>query len=488
MINLEQRERFWNLKNQELEEKLKNLSRQGKRYRSGERVKISQKEANYEELRMIYELAQEDIKELKGQLGKEKERANKLETNIQVYKERSKNHEKTNKSLTDLLNQKEAKILNTQMKFHSDDLGKAREENKKMLNKVNNLESELQETKANSQQKIKNSDLKILQIEEENFKIKESNKTLGKDLEIITRNQEKYKNQIEILLQRIKDLEYELEILNQKQFSPSPISSKKLSDLLEENQEILQANQEILQENQKILQENAKLESENLNLKEQIEIYKEDHGRKSKENNLLQQLSFMILSKDKSSIDSEVAKVLRNAIGDNPTRLIEAFQEKAYNFEQDNTILQQRVNQELQTRIENLERIKNLQETLNKFIKEPTVESEISRTKAQILAAKSALSSSFLPRSPSGDLKTYGRDSELEMGKEIKAIKAEKEKLKEELYRNVDLISNLEKKLHFYEVKPSESDIICFIQCEAAALEDMLAESESPELDSEELY
>ena len=71
------------------------------------------------------------------------------------------------------------------------------------------------------------------------------------------------------------------------------------------------------------------------------------------------------------------------------------------------------------------------------------------------------------------------RDTEFEALKsEIKLIRTEKEKMKDEYNKCIDLIGQLENKLYLYELKPSEADTICFLQCEAAAFEDMLAKSE----------
>ena len=472
MINFEQRERFWSNKNHELEMKLKSLVKPPKRYSSGGKAKLSKNEANFEELRLIHELSQEEIGELKASLSNEKARTNMLEVKIKIYKDKIHDLEENTQSLSKLLIDKEAKASNPPARLTVEspkEIERIKEECRTFQYRNTSLERENTEIREISDSKIKDLNTKVFEKDKENFMLLESIKKLEKQLDKNHQPDQETEDYINKLLFKIRELEAEVDRLNKKNQSLNPLNLQAMNELSDRYK---------------------KLEDENLNLKEQNEIYKEDHGRKSLENNLLQQLSFIILSKDKSTLDPEAAKILQRTIGENSTKLIESFQEKAHVFEQENTFLSQRVNQELQTRIENLEKIKILQETLNKLINEPSLESDINRTKVQIAAAKSALSGTFQSKaSPSSDAKYTERDTDFEMLKgEIKAIKAENGKMRDECYKYIDLISDLEKKLYFYESKPSESDIICFLQCEAAALEDMLAETDSPELDSEELY
>ena len=474
MINFEQKDRFWSNRNHELEMKLKNLGKPSKRYLSGTKVKISKNQANFEELRLIHELSQEEIADLKATLSNEKAMTNMLKVKIQIYKDKIHDLEENTQAMAKLVNKTEDKVGKATARFtieNPKEVERIKEECRTLQYKNISLERENAENREDSDSKINDLNIKVFENQKENITLKESIKKLEKELYNSRYPDQKTKDYIEILLLNIRDLENEVCNLNKRNQSLNPLNLQAMNDLADRYK---------------------KLEDENLNLKEQIEIYKEDHVRKSLDNNLLQHLSFITLSKDKSSLDPEAAKILQRTIGEHPTKLIESFQEKAYTFEKENIFLSQRLNQELQTRIENLEKIKILQESLNKLVNEPSIQSDLSRTKAQIAAAKSVLTNNFHPKaSHSLDLRGMDRDTEFEALKsEIKLIRTEKEKMKDEYNKCIDLVGQLENKLYLYELKPSEADTICFLQCEAAALEDMLAKSEErrPELDSEELY
>ena len=469
MIGFEEREYFWAKKNTELKEKLKNLSKHPQNFGSDEKLKALEKEKKIEELRLQHETYQEEIQELKDKLAKECSNCIKFERTVEICKEKMKELEKNNKSLIE----RENKLANAPSKPRPVDL----QEINKLKDNINEiqlhnqkLEDDIKNIKENYEKKIQENQSKLKKCENENNIMQEVINNLENDLKIVNKKLCEQKEYSEKIVKDNKEIEAEITFLKQKETFLNNGSSPSMSELIE---------------NFKILEE------ENLNLREQVEIFREDHSKRLMENNLLKQLSFIILSKDKSSLDQEASNLLKKTIGENPTKLIETFQEKAFGFEQENNILYQRVNQELQTRIDNLERIKSLQESLNKFINDPSLESEINRTKVQIISAKSALSSSFIPKRINGsELRDFNeKESELDMIKaENKTLRNEKEKIKEENYRYINLISDFENKLNHQQIQPLDSDIICFIQCEAAALEDMLADSESPDLDSDEFY
>ncbi|OMJ95361.1 hypothetical protein SteCoe_1272 [Stentor coeruleus] len=460
MYKLEAKEKFWNSKVEDFANKIKNLSRSQQEIPP--KSFLNKKESTYEELRLLNNLSNEEIQELKTLLSSEKIKTDKLTVKNEALKVKIQDLEKNNKSLTNLLIEKGNKLSNNINTIEIKDYERLKEEHKECMSKIKNKEEEI---RGIFDGKVKNLQLQIFEKENEILRYKEIVNKFESDKdfieqEIISKNS----TRVNELVNENKELEIQLESLKHKHSSaPNTISD--------------------LKEKVRILEE------ENMNLKEQVEIYQEDQSKKINESNLLQKLSYMILSKDSSSLDQEASKILKKAIGENPTNLIETFQEKAFNFEQENKQLSQRVNQEVKLRIENLEKIKNLQEMLSKVGNEPGLELDIGRTKIQIAAAKTSLAS-FMNREQLFDsFELIEKNTELEIFRtENQNLRSENEKMKEEYYKYVDLVGELENKLNFYESTPVEADIINFIQCEAAALEDMLAESVSPELDSEELY
>lgn len=461
MYKLEAKEKFWNSKVEDFANKIKNLSRSQQETLPTKSI-LSKKEATYEELRLLNNLSNEEIQELKTLLSSEKNKADKLIVKVEALKVKIQDLEKNNKSLTNLLIERGNKLSNSQSSSEIKDYERLKEEHKECMAKIKKKEEEMKEI---IDSKLKNLQLKIFEQENEILRYRETVNKLESDKDFIEQEMiSKNSARISELVNKNKELEGQLETIKHKH-SATPNTIADLNEKL------------------------RILEEENMNLKEQVEIYQEDQSKKINESNLLQKLSYMILSKDSSSLDQEASKILKKAIGENPTNLIETFQEKAFNFEQENKQLSLRVNQEVKLRIENLEKIKNLQEMLSKVVNEPGLDLDIGRTKIQIAAAKSSLASLMNREQLFDSFELIEKNAELEIFRtENHNLRSENEKMKEEYYRYVDLISELENKLNFYESTPVEADIINFIQCEAAALEDMLAESVSPELDSEELY
>jgi hypothetical protein len=463
-MNLEHREKFWSCKKLDLEVKLAKLGKP-LRYSSGEKSKVSKKDATLEELRLINTLSQEEIQELKRNLAQERKNFSKYLIEIQKQKEKIFELEQSNKSLTNLLIEFKSSQVTQVKTVDEQEFFKLRQDLKESYNKIKQFELQKQEIQSIYEEKIKNMQLKLLESEKENFKLLESVKKLENDFEFIeNQHQINRKDLYEKLTSKNQELMSEIEALKYKDQSANT-NSLKINELV-----------------QKI----NSLEEENLNLYEKIEIYEENQSKKLTESNSLQQLSFFILSKDKSSLDPEASNLLKKIIGENSTKLMESFQEKAFAQEQENKILNQRIHQEIQTRIENLEKIKSLQETIYKVLREPSIEIDINRSKSQIMAAKSALSSNFTPKKNYEQGEYIERNIEIEIIRsENKALQAERDKIKLENLKNIDLIYELQAKLNFNECKPSRSDLVSFIQCEAAALEDMIGDSENPEIDSD---
>ncbi|OMJ75329.1 hypothetical protein SteCoe_25565 [Stentor coeruleus] len=460
MYKLEAKEKFWNSKVEDFANKIKNLSRSQQETLQTKSI-LSKKEATYEELRLLNDLSNEEIQELKTLLSSEKNKTDKLTVKVETLKVKIQELEKNNKSLTNLLIERGSKLFNSQSPREIKDYEKLKEEHKECAAKIKK-EEEMREIIDGKAKKLQ---LQIFEQENEILRYKEVVNKLESDKNFIEQEMiSKNSARISELVNKNKELENHLESIKHKHSTtPNTISD--------------------LNEKLKILEE------ENMNLKEQVEIYQEDQSKKINESNLLKKLSYMILSKDSSSLDQEASKILKKAIGENSTNLIETFQEKAFNFEQENKQLSQRVNQEIKLRIENLEKIKNLQEMLSKIVNEPGLELDIGRTKIQIATAKNSLASLMNRGQLFDSFELIEKNAELEIFRtENQNLHVENQKMKEEYYRYINLISELENKLNFYESTPVEADIINFIQCEAAALEDMLAESVSPELDSEELY
>ena len=117
MINFEQKDRFWSNKNHELEMKLKNLGKPSKRYLSGTKVKISKNQANLEELRLIHELSQEEIADLKATLSNEKAMTNMLKVKIQIYKDKIHDLEENTQAMAKLVNKTEDKVGKATARF-----------------------------------------------------------------------------------------------------------------------------------------------------------------------------------------------------------------------------------------------------------------------------------------------------------------------------------------------------------------------------------
>ena len=289
--------------------------------------------------------------------------------------------------------------------------------------------------------------------------------------------------------QQMAELQRVVNSLNNQQNPDHSICESRLSDCISKIQSL---ESQLLQKSNLRPADNYNkkiqvLEEENQILKEQIEIYQEDQQKKISEKEKLQKLSYLILSKDKN-VEPETINLVRKTLGDTQANIIETFYEKSQNSEKESKGLMQKLAQEYAFKLESLEKIRTLQEILAKMAPDCGYDNDISKVKAQIIATKAQVSGNNLEKVASG-MDLYEKTVEIDILKgEVKGLRTENGKLKEDHTRTSEKLKEAQERLSLLEAKIDDKDILCFIQCEAAALEDMLGEPESQELDSEDFY
>jgi chromosome segregation ATPase len=432
MYHFEQREKFWDGKSEDLRNKL--YSRPFGRSQNPPKLKPSPKEVNYEEMRLMNSLAKEEITELKSLLSSEKGRNLHLHRNNEELRGKLEELQDLNQSLTNLLIDKGKNSAPSKRPLEKE-LSALREE-------LENCQSRLAffESQENSSKEMMESRLAALknEVHEKNLLIDE----LHGQLKAFSQNSNHAPCEARLAeyLKKIQSLESQV-------FSVSP----------KENSQKLQL-----------------LEEENQMLKEQIEIYQEDKIKDLSEKEKMQKLSYFILSKEK------------NQENEGRRKNQEISNEK--NLENENKTLVSRLNLEMQGKLENLEKIKNLQEILMKIAPDCGYDHDLTRVKAQIIAVKGQINGNITEKVPS-QVELYEKTVEIDILKnEIKAAKSENSRIKEEFARNSEKVREMEVKVRVLEAGVNDKDLVCFVQCEAAALEDMLGGNCTQDLDSEEIY
>ncbi|CAG9316221.1 unnamed protein product [Blepharisma stoltei] len=254
------------------------------------------------------------------------------------------------------------------------------------------------------------------------------------------------------------------------------------------------------------------------NLKEKIEIYEteQNHEAKVDENvsqQTLQQLSYIILSKDKaSSLDSSSSTIIKQVFGDNCMKLIENYEEMLQNLQADKQTLRDRLNYEVEQRAHTLEEVKGLLEVMFRLdSNNREVEYKIKEVSDELFSVRNQLSDDVLV-SPKHVHNVFSfRDSEeklkrrldqqLNETKELERLKtsleqqksekhralAEKEQYREDLAQSILIIAELKEKISMIEGTAQNCDLIGFLQCEAAAFEDIFGENQLAEESFSEL-
>lgn len=455
MYHLEQREKFWDSKVEDLKTKLHSRHRLGKSNNPPLKPKPSHTEANYEELRLMNSLAKEEISELKSLLSTEKSRCQALHKKNEDMRLKVEELQDLNQSLTNVLVDKEKFSENSKISLKSD-------------------------------QRAQESFKDELALYQEKLKTSESEKKNNKEL--FEARLKALQNELVLKEQQLIELQDIVKTSNKQQYIDHSICESRLSECFLKIQtlesQLIQKNSSRPGELNKKLQV---LEEENQILKEQIEIYQEDQQKKMIEKEKLQKLSYMILSKDKK-LEPEAMNLVRKTLGDTQANIIETLYEKSQNSDQECKSLSQKLAQEYAGKVENLEKIKNLQETLAKIAPDCGYDSDLPKIKAQIVAAKALASGNTIEKNASG-MEYYEKSVENDILKaDVKGLRAENVRLREERDRIGERMKELQEKVNALEARVDDKDILCFIQCEAAALEDILAESDSQDLMSEDFY
>lgn len=114
--SLQHKENHWAKRQKEFEDHSKQLALQKLsrtyqsessdkfKYRS---IRVSQKDAPVEELRMLLHLGQEEIQDFSSALSLERKKSYEIEAQLNTYKDRCEDLERTNRSLTTLLVEKD---------------------------------------------------------------------------------------------------------------------------------------------------------------------------------------------------------------------------------------------------------------------------------------------------------------------------------------------------------------------------------------------
>lgn len=439
MYHFEQREKFWDSKAQDLKSKLASRSFG----RSQNPAKLNAKDVNYEEMRLMNGLAKEEIVELKEILAAEKAKNMKMHKRNEELRGKVEELQDLNQSLTNLI-----------------------------VDKDKNPSGSL----------VKKQEFEVMKEELEvcHEKLEEKEKELRVEREIMEKRQNALKNEADEKNTVIDELHVHIKKL-QSQLESHALCENKL---LEYEKQIQILEQKVIARNGKEFSQRMQiLEEENQMLKEQIEIYQEDKAKGISEKEKMQKLSCMILSKDKNRQELE-----------NPGKRIidgqnfQSLSDKA-GLEYENKFLSTKLEKELQSKLENLEKIKNLQEILSKIAPDCGYDADLPKIKSQIIAVKGQIGGNLTDKSEkiTSPIELYEKTVEIDILKtELKALRHEQSKFKEEYTKIAEKNKDYEMKVKVMEASCNDQDFLCFMQCEAAALEDMIGGNGSQYLDSED--
>ena len=439
MYHFEQKEKFWDSKAQDLRNKLSSRSFG----RSQNPAKLNAKDVNYEEMRLMNSLAKEEIAELKGILAAEKAKSLKMHKRNEEMRGKVEELQDLNQSLTNLVVEKGKSPPGSLMKKQDFEV----------------MKEELEVCREKQEKK------------EKEFRV---------EREIMDKRHNALKNEADEKNGIIDELHSHIKKL-QNQLDSHALCENKL---LEYEKQIQILEQKVIARNGKEFSQRMQiLEEENQMLKEQIEIYQEDKAKGISEKEKMQKLSCMILSKDKGRQELENPGK-RMIDGQN----FQALSDKA-GLDYENKSLLARLEKELQIKLENLEKIKNLQETLSKIAPDCGYDADLPRIKSQIIAVKGQIGGNFPDKSEkiTSSIDLYEKTVEIDILKtELKALRHEQSKFKEEFTKISEKNKDYEMKVKVMEATCNDQDFLCFLQCEAAALEDMIGGNGSQYLDSED--
>ena len=219
MFNLDQKEKFWNLKKNELEKKLQNL-RSPLSQSSGTKLKFSKNQASFEELRLIYDLALEEIEDLKNCLSQERLISEKHSKRTEKYKFIIQELEKNNKQLASSLIEKDNKIqmiFQTKQSSESLQIDKLTKEVQEANFKKKKCEAEAKDVKQDCELKIKAQQLKIQESESQILDFQEKIQKLREELELVSKKYNTKNENYEEILIKNRELEDQIELFKQKQ-------------------------------------------------------------------------------------------------------------------------------------------------------------------------------------------------------------------------------------------------------------------------------
>lgn len=279
---------------------------------------------------------------------------------------------------------------------------------------------------------------------------------------------------------------------------------QQLTDTISENDHTIKVLKEQLRDFEKT---ESDLRQENDNLKDKVDIYEAERLQKDNETinqQTLQQLSYIILSKDKTlSLDNTSKTLIKQVFGENCTKLMENYEELIKNLQSDKQRLKDRLNYECEQRIQILLENKELLEVIYNLDpnngdvgdKIQDITTEISNVKGQInndiMSSPKHYHNVFSFRESEEKLKRKFNQQMIE-SKETERLKAaldlqksekhralaEKEQYREDLAQSILIIAELKEKIGILEGTAQNQDLIGFLQCEAAAFEDVYHENQ----------
>eukprot|EP00358_Blepharisma_japonicum_P005014 CAMPEP_0202943636 /NCGR_PEP_ID=MMETSP1395-20130829/4155_1 /ASSEMBLY_ACC=CAM_ASM_000871 /TAXON_ID=5961 /ORGANISM="Blepharisma japonicum, Strain Stock R1072" /LENGTH=520 /DNA_ID=CAMNT_0049641377 /DNA_START=488 /DNA_END=2050 /DNA_ORIENTATION=- len=229
------------------------------------------------------------------------------------------------------------------------------------------------------------------------------------------------------------------------------------------------------------------------NLGEKLEIYESCPAISSESalKQLSQQVSSLILSKDKVfAIDPKIKSLLKQVFGENCVRLIDNYEEIVKSVHQDKNQLKDRLLYEIELRAQCLiETQKSFDMILEYKGRDKDIENkrkqiteELKHIEKQISIEESA-QSMYKTESPQNkqrnDFKSMDEMENLKgenekLKSDINSYEKEQSQLNEELNKSTILIEKLKKKISKAMVMVNKDDLVGFLQCEAAALEETL--------------
>ncbi|CAG9313136.1 unnamed protein product [Blepharisma stoltei] len=229
-------------------------------------------------------------------------------------------------------------------------------------------------------------------------------------------------------------------------------------------------------------------------LSEKLEIYESCPTINSESvlKQLSQQISSIILSKDKAfAIDPKIKSLLKQVFGENCVRLMDNYEEIVKSVHQDKNQLKDRLLYEIELRAQCLiETQKSFDMILEYKGRDKDIENkrkqiteELKHIEKQISIEESA-QNMYKVDSPTQNKQR----NDFKLKDEVENLKGENEKLKsdinsyekeqsqlnEELNKSTILIEQLKKKISKAMVNVNKDDLVGFLQCEAAALEETL--------------